>query len=1042
MLSVRRHSLIAVALATIASGVVAPVVTAPSASATTRLTQQPGFSARAWTVTSPDSTGTRYVGGDFTSYQAWETGFGAAVDPTSGEVDPSFPKVTGWPYADVVVSDGSGGWFIGGGISTVDGTSVARVAHLNADGSLDTSWTPNVVGGQGVFAMAKSGDTLLIGGSFTEVDGQPRSRLAALDATTGVLLDWAPAADSTVHDITVRDDTAYIGGQFTTLAGQTRNLAAAIRLDARTTAAGTCLDTWDNTDCLTAWDPNVGGWGVLTIETDGTDAWLGGAFTSIGGLARGSLGKVDATTGAVDAWNPSMNNQVEALLLDGATLYVGGNFTSASGSTRNKLAAYDTTTDSLTAWDPNVSGNSVKSIAKVGSTLYVVGRFDFIGGVARNHAGAVDTSGVVQAWDPHVCDQSNGAESTVYGVAATATSAYLIGDFPCMGGLKRMHAAAVGANGVLTDWAPAVSGPVFSFSRSGDVVYMSGNFTNVNGATRRYAAAVHADGTLQAWDPDINSSADVIATPSKVYLGGFFTTVGGVARRGLAVVDPTTAVLDTSFNADLDSNVRAMWLEGSRLFIGGDFTTSGGNPHEYVAVVDAATGLAELGFTASTGVGSATWPFVEAIAVIGDRVYLGGSFGTVNGNVSRGLGVVNATTGATDPSWAGSADRDVYALAPSTDDSLIYVGGNVTNFTSGSGTAVGVAAFDAVTGELAPWRADTGLVYGISTSDAAVFLAGSFNSVGGQPRQNSAAVDLDGNVLSPWPMNTATSTSLTVTITGDASGAIVSAPGGINCGDACAYAYDTGSSVTLTAVPDPGATFDGWTGDCSGSATTCTVSVATARTATARFVGPGGGGGGGGTTPVAPPVTYPPSAPVAVTAEPVDAAAIVTWQAPVSSGSFPVTNYRVTADPGGHTCLTTQTTCALTGLTNGVEYVITVEALNGAGWGAASGPISVTPTPAQAPTITITALPRTGEGRYDRIRVTGIAVDLLGDAVLRPYLSVAGRDARALGKARVRVASDGTFTWKRKVRPEKAITVYFEADGVSSNSVSWPASRR
>ncbi|MGA1016997.1 MAG: hypothetical protein ACO3YY_03260, partial [Phycisphaerales bacterium] len=387
-------------------------------------------------------------------------------------MDPSFASVSAWPYADVVVSDGAGGWFIGGGINNVGGTGVTRVAHLNADGSLDTSWTPSVSGGQGVWAMARVGNTLFIGGDFSSVNGQTRTRLAALDATTGTLLSWAPVANSTVHTMTAHGDSLYVGGQFTQLAGQSRGLAGEIRLGARTGGVGgTCLDTWDDTDCLTGWNPNVGGWGVKAIVTDDTHVWLGGAISSVGGQARGGVGKVAAdNVGAVDPWNPNLNSEGESLALDGTTLYVGGLFTTASGQTRNNLAAYDTTTGALTSWDPNVSGNTVKSIAVEGSTVYVGGRFTGVGGQSRFHAAAIGTDGVVQAWDPHVCNQGNGSQSYVYGLAVASGSVYLIGDFPCLGGLKRTHAAAVGPDGILTSWAPVVNGPVYSFSRLGSTI--------------------------------------------------------------------------------------------------------------------------------------------------------------------------------------------------------------------------------------------------------------------------------------------------------------------------------------------------------------------------------------------------------------------------------------------------------------------------------------------------------------------------------------------------------------------------------------------
>jgi hypothetical protein len=63
---------------------------------------------------------------------------------------------------------------------------------------------------------------------------------------------------------------------------------------------------------------------------------------------------------------------------------------------------------------------------------------------------------------------------------------------------------------------------------------------------------------------------------------------------------------------------------------------------------------------------------------------------------------------------------------------------------------------------------------------------------------------------------------------------VQSQPVGIDCGAVCSTAFAEGTSVTLTASPDPGSDFFGWKGDCSGK-DACIVAVTGTRTVTARF---------------------------------------------------------------------------------------------------------------------------------------------------------------------------------------------------------------
>ena len=91
--------------------------------------------------------------------------------------------------------------------------------------------------------------------------------------------------------------------------------------------------------------------------------------------------------------------------------------------------------------------------------------------------------------------------------------------------------------------------------------------------------------------------------------------------------------------------------------------------------------------------------------------------------------------------------------------------------------------------------------------------------------------------------------TLSVAKNGTGSGTVTSNIPGINCGTDCQDVYSFGTGLNLTATPEQGSVFTGWSGNCTGTSTTCYVYMNADKSVIATFdimltVGKTGAGSG------------------------------------------------------------------------------------------------------------------------------------------------------------------------------------------------------
>jgi uncharacterized delta-60 repeat protein len=244
------------------------------------------------------SDGKVLIGGDFTSVdgatrkRVARLNSNGTLDTTFG--DPAVGPDTS-PVAEVhalaVQSDGK--VLIGGRFSSVGGATRNRVARLNSNGTLDATFVdPNVQSARPmdyVSALALQSDgKVLVVGNIDSVGGVSRTGIARLNLdgtldTTFVPNVFLPSANDAVWGLAIQlDCTVVIGGSFHTVDGQPRAHVARLFTCAPTAAniSGQVRYDADNDGDLTDVESGISGVTIKLYADDGTGKPTGAALAT------------------------------------------------------------------------------------------------------------------------------------------------------------------------------------------------------------------------------------------------------------------------------------------------------------------------------------------------------------------------------------------------------------------------------------------------------------------------------------------------------------------------------------------------------------------------------------------------------------------------------------------------------------------------------------------------------------------------------------------------------------------------------------------
>lgn len=278
-----------------------------------------------------------------------------------------------------------------------------------------------------------------------------------------------------------------------------------------------------------------------------------------------------------------------------------------------------------------------------------------------------------------------------------------------------------------------------------DKLYLGGTFSYFGPNTGGGAILNTNDGKLVPHDTcpylEILSSATAAVSDGEngFYIAGLFTYVQGYNRPSLVHIN-SNCKLDLNFNVGTGSNgvaINDLALVGDRLYIGGNFTDWNGVPKGYLAAVNRITGELDPGWLASVD------SPVNAFAKDTDGLFIAGQFINLNGAGFGRLGKVNYASGATITSFntgiSAGAVRGIALGVDASNNKVIYA---VGSFTAGTNY---LARSFTMSGNLTTWNPNpNALVDLVVFNQNKVYLAGSFTQINGATNRNYFAI-VDNN---------------------------------------------------------------------------------------------------------------------------------------------------------------------------------------------------------------------------------------------------------------------------------------------------------
>jgi len=490
-------------------------------------------------------------------------------------------------------------------------------------------------------------------------------------------------------------------------------------------------------------DPNANGpVKAMVVQQDGRIV-IGGSFTSVGGVIRSNIARLNVD-GSVDAaFNPGADNEINALAIqaDGKIL-VGGSFNTLGGQPRRALGRLSSDGSLDVAFNPGADSAVLSLAVQAGGKILVGGAFTLLSGQTRLGLGRVNSDGSLDVgFDP-------GAVGIVRSLLVQPDGAILLGGlFDQVGTHARTNIARLSADGsVHPEFTPGTDGPVACLALQVDrKILVGGSFTQLGGQPRSGAGRLNADGSVDPTfnpGPETNVAAISVQADGKIVMGGLFTAMAGQSRTNLARLNPDGS-LDSGFQVAADGLVLSLAVESNgKILAAGEFSTLGGTNRNHVGRLYP-EGSLDATFNPSVAPNYAYYIYSAALQA-GGNVVIGSTPYPYFGEYELTLARVDPA-GNWDRSFAGYFHGYVGTMLVQNDGKIV-VGGTFRAFAEVQRLYIARVNADGTLDQDFNPGADNDVHCLAMQADGKIVVAGVFNMLGGQPRAGIGRLNSDGSL--------------------------------------------------------------------------------------------------------------------------------------------------------------------------------------------------------------------------------------------------------------------------------------------------------